>query len=41
VLSTAGQVALVPLPAADHGMVVRPGRLEATAGQPLPSQEEV
>ncbi len=38
-LSTTGQVAFVPLPAADYGTAVGSGRLEAIAGQPLPSQE--
>ena len=38
VLSTTGQVAFVPLPKADYGTVEGPGRLEALAGHPLPSQ---
>lgn len=38
VLSTTGQVAFVPLPAADYGTGNRQGPLEAIAGQPLPSQ---
>ena len=39
VLSTTGQVAFVPLPAAEYGTSNRQGPLEAVAGQPLPSQE--
>jgi len=38
-LSTTGQVAFVALPKADYGALAQPGRLEAVAGQLLPSQE--
>jgi len=38
VLSATGQVAFVPLPAAEYGTGNRQGPLEAVAGQPLPSQ---
>ncbi len=38
VLSTTGEVSVVPLPADDYGTLDRPGRLEAAAGKPLPAQ---